>query len=315
MKCEISWNTLSPAQWENLFARMKQPNLLQSYAYARATCPRQNLRGRWGLITIDGVEAGLVQILEAGLFKNTLHALILDRGPLWLDGFGSLAHIEAFFTSLNATFPRRIGRRRRILPEVPDTTETRALMTKAGLKRLDRPGYQTIWVNLKNSTDDIWQNMNSAWRNSVRKAEKAGLHVHWTPDPKEISALLRIYQSDKATKGYDGPSVALLQSLAKHFLETNNVWAGQVKQEDRIVAAALFFCHGCAATYQIGWSTDEGKKQAAQNLLLWGAMQKLKKNGIRYFDLGGVNDETAQGVKKFKEGTGGTLVTLAGHYT
>lgn len=314
MDCRIHWNTLPPREWEVRFAKILRSNLLQSYDYARAVCPLQRLRGRWGLITIDGAEAGLVQILETGIFKNTLHAVMLDRGPLWFEGFGSAAHVEKFFKIFNEEFPRRIGRRRRVIPETPDTPDMRALMGAAGFRRLDRPGYQTLWLDLGQNTETLWENMESSWRNKVRKAKKAGLALEWDEGGKEIPALLRVYQSEKATKGYDGPSVRLLQSMTAVFREGKNVLAGAAKKEGRTVAAALVFCHGASATYQVGWSTGEGKNLAAQNLLLWDAVRVLKEKGIQYFDLGGANDETAQGVKKFKEDMGGKTVTLAGHY-
>ena len=43
-------------------------------------------------------------------------------------------------------------------------------------------------------------------------------------------------------------------------------------------------------------------------------MIALKDKGIKELDLGGVNDETAAGIKTFKEGVGGTLVRTVGHY-
>ena len=312
--CKIEWNILSPQEWEERFSRIPRSNLLQSYDYVRAVCSLQHLRGRWGLVTIDGVEAGLVQILETGVFKNALHAVILDRGPLWFDGFGGAGHSIAFFKTFNNEFPRRFGRRRRVIPEIPDRPEMRAMMVENGFKRLDRPGYQTICLNLESDMGTLWQNMESSWRNKVRKAEKAGLELAWDTQGKEIPAMLRIYQSEKATKGYDGPSVPLLQSMADVFLKGDNVLAGLARKEGRAVAAALIFCCGAGATYQVGWSTDEGKSVAAHNLLLWNAIGVLKERGIRYFDLGGANDETAQGVKKFKQGMGGEMLTLAGHY-
>lgn len=314
MDCEILWNTLSPQAWEERFAKIPRSNLLQSYDYARAVCPRQRLRGRWGLITIGGAEAGIVQILETGVFKNALHAVILDRGPLWFEGFDTAAHIESFFRYFNRAFPRRIGRRRRIIPEIPDTPEMRAIMDAAGFRRLARPGYQTIWLDLGRGSEALWENMESSWRNKVRKAEKAALAAEWDYEGKEIPALLSFYQSDKAKKGYDGPSVPLLRSLANSFLENKGLVAGTAKRQGRIVAAVLIFRHGTAATYQVGWSTDEGKETAAHNFLLWQAAAVLKDKGLKHFDLGGANDESAQGVKAFKEGMGGETITLAGHY-
>lgn len=300
-------------EWNGRFETIARSNLLQSYDYARAMCPRKGMKARWGLIHIDGVEAGIVQILEAGIFGNVLHAVILDRGPLWFDGFGSAAHIAAFFAAFDREFPRRFGRKRRVIPEIPDTAENRQVII--GFKRLSRPGYQTSWIDLRQDKDALWNAMESSWRNKVRKAERAGMEIEWDEKGDVLPVLLSIYQSDRRKKGYDGPSVATMQALAEKFLENGNLLAGLAKRDGEILAAVLIFRHGRGATYQVGWSMAAGKEIAAHNLLLWRAATILKDRGVDFFDLGGVNDQSAQGVKKFKEGMGGEAVTLAGHYT
>ena len=88
MTCTIDWNVLSFSEWEQRFKKLNRATLLQSYPYAQAMAEISGQKPRWGLIKIDNVEAGLVQILEVGFLKNLIHAVILDRGPLWFDGFG-----------------------------------------------------------------------------------------------------------------------------------------------------------------------------------------------------------------------------------
>jgi len=311
MKCEIIWDENAAGE---IFRLCPHSNLLQSPAYADVFCALHNMRARRGIVTLGGTAAGYVQILETGALKNALHAVMLDRGPLWLPGFGDAGHTAAFFSVFNKSFPRRIGRRRRIIPEAADDPALRDTLAAAGLKRLVRPGYQTLWLDLRPDIDVIFENFESSWRNKVRKAEKSGLDTVWKTEKTDIARLLRIYQRDKSKKEYEGPSLRLAAALAEKFHLQDSLLTGRAEAGGETVAAILMLCHGTTATYQIGWTTEDGKKQAAHNLLLWQACVTLKKKGIDYLDLGGVNDETAYGVKKFKEGMGGALVTLAGHY-
>lgn len=306
MNCNIKWNSLSLAEWQERFATIRRANLLQSYAYAQAACPLYRQRARWGLILLDGQEAGLVQIMEAGLFKNLIHGLILDRGPLWFDGCGTPAQQKAFFAEFNRQFPRRWGRKRRIISETVDPS----VMT--GYKKIDRPGYQTIWLDLDPDEETLRKNLKAQWRNKLAKAEKAGLAVEWDDTGAFFSLLLRNYLRDQATKGYDGPSADLLIALAKNF--GTGMLIGRAKWKDQTVASIMILCHGQSATYQVGWSLEPGRKVAAHNFLLWQAVLELKKRNIRDLDLGGINDESAKGVKAFKQGMGGQEITLAGHY-
>jgi len=310
MQCKIEWNSLSLPDWEARFARLGRATLLQSYDYARAVCPLHQQKARWGLIRIDGQEAGLVQILEAGIMRNALHAVMLDRGPLWLENYGKQEHCEAFFAAFNAEFPARLGRRRRVIPEIP---EGENYMARCGFTRLPRPGYRTIWLDLTRPEEEMRAQLRAQWRNKLGKAEKAGLQVEWDIKGEFLPLVLTNYQSDKAKKGYDGPSVRLLRQLAGAFIPKGRYLAGRAVLDNKAVAAILILCHGGAATYQIGWSTEVGRKTAAHNLLLWQAMLRLRTMGIRDFDLGGVNDE-AEGLTTFKEGMGGQTSVYAGHY-
>jgi lipid II:glycine glycyltransferase (peptidoglycan interpeptide bridge formation enzyme) len=89
---------------------------------------------------------------------------------------------------------------------------------------------------------------------------------------------------------------------------------GRVVKGNKALAAAAILCHGKAATYQVGWSSRAGREASANHLLLWQALGLLKDKGITDFDLGGVNDDTAKGIKQFKAGLGGDLQRLAGLY-
>ena len=85
MECNIEWNKLTLPEWDSRFNALPRPNILQSYDYARAICATDRMKARWGLVKIDGAEAGLVQILEAGILGNLVHAVILDR-RIWQRG-------------------------------------------------------------------------------------------------------------------------------------------------------------------------------------------------------------------------------------
>ncbi len=312
--CTIEWNALRVDEWETQFARIRRAPLLQSYDYARAVCPLNRQRARWGVIHIDGATAGLVQILEAGLLGNLIHGVMLDRGPLWLPGYGDPAHSAAFFAAFHKEAPRRPCRRRRIIPELPDNEHTRALMLQAGYRRLDRPGYQTRWLDLAKTGDDLRAGLRKKWRNSLSKAERAGLALDWDTRGAHLGWLLARHSADKAQKNYDGPSATLIRRLAVTFAQKGRLLIGRAMLDKNAVAAILILCHGTAATYQVGWSSDDGRRTAAHNLLLWQALCRLKNDGYTDFDLGGSNEDTARGIKTFKDGMGGQAVTLAGHY-
>ena len=307
MACTINWNVLNFPEWEQRFKRVKRSTLLQSYPYAQSSAELQKQKPRWGVIMIDEAEAGLVQIMEAGIFKNLIHAVILDRGPLWLEGYDTLENINAFFKEFNRQFPARIGRKRRIIPEKDID------LTSLGYK-YHGGQYETIWLDVTQPQETLKSNLKKNWRGTLNKAEKQGFKLEWDSKGEHFAWLLKNYERDKQAKGYDGPSVTLLKTLAKYHLPRGELLIGRASLNAKQVAGILILCHASGATYQLGFTTPEGRDNGAHHLLLWHALGVLKFKKIRDFDLGGINDDTAKGVKKFKTGMGGQAVTLGGIY-
>lgn len=312
--CEIKWNTLSLCEWEAAFCTIRKSNLLQSYSYAHVMARLNNQRARRGLIVINGKPAGLVQILEAGILNNALHGIILDRGPIWFEGHGSFNDFELFLQSFSKEFPKRIGRRIRFIPEMENTAIIRDILDKYGYKPMSKHGYQTIYLDLRPDLEIIRKNLKKKWRNMLVKAEKAGLKIVFSDKGENLSWLLQHYAADKSIKKYDGVSPKAIMELAKEFSRGKNMIIGAALLEDKPIAAILLLNHGKSSTYQIGYTSDAGRKYNAHNLLLWNAITELKERNINDFDLGGVNDESANGVKAFKEGLGGSAYETLGLY-
>lgn len=316
MNCEIRWNSLSLEEWQLRFKQIPRSNILQSYHYAQAACKINRQRARWGLIIIDGQEAGLCQLLEAKTLWGLLHAVILDRGPLWFDGYGGAAHVKFFFEKLLQEFPNRFGRKRRFIPEIEDGPSARQLTGQiSGFNRQDnQSSYQTLWWDLTIDDEIARSQLRGNWRSSLNQAEKSNLKVVCDDQGKLYSWLRPIYKTDKQLKGYSGASPQLLDNLAAFSTSENPMVIMKAQKEGRDIAVVMFLVHGRSATYQVGWSSEEGRTHNAHHFLLWQARSVLKQYGVQEIDLGGVNDETAAGVKKFKEGTNAKASTLIGHY-
>ena len=313
MNCTIEWNVLSKQEWERRFTAVPRSTLLQSHPYAKAMCALNHQRVRWGLIKIDGQEAGLVQMLEAGALG--FHAWMIDRGPLWFEGYGKPAHLEAFITEINNQFPKRFGRKRRFIPEIKMNGDTVRILNARGFRDQSRESYQTVWLDLRKDIETLRAGLKKNWRGSLQKAEKSSISVEIDDTGEHLSWLLSVYTCDRAERSYHGASNKLLKELAKNLIPQKKYLIFRALIDNQPIAAILILCHGSAATYQVGWTSEKGREKAAHHLLLWQAVQALKKREIKDFDLGGVNDQDADGIKKFKQGMGGELVRTLGLYT
>lgn len=314
--CEIHWNAMSVARWDDLFAGVRRSTLLQHMPYAQAVRQTQQIGARHGLIHIDGEPAGLVQLGEVGVLRNAIHALNLDRGPLWFDGYQSLETGIAFFEEFARQFPRRFGRKMRIMPELSRDPVGRRKLQDCGYVRKDGvQDYETIWVDLTPDEDTLRARLNGKWRNVLSKAERVGLTVTHDRDLETLDEFLIAHDADKAAKGYDGASPKFLRTLIGFMGPRDEAVILNAEHKGETIASILVLVHGCAATYLVGWTTDAGRRTGAHHKLLWEAMVRLKARGVKDFDLGGVNDDGAAGVKKFKLGLGGEPTHLIGMYS
>lgn len=314
MECTIIWNGLGLDQWNAHFAKVPRSTLLQSYGYARAVAPIYGQRPCWGLIKIDGKDAGIVQMMEARMFGRALHAMTIDRGPLWFENFGNAVHVKLFFDEINRQFPKRFGRKRRLIPELPSSPSALGILKQAGLVP-SGPDYTTSWLDLTKPLETLRAGLKSNWRNHLNKAERGPLKVEWDKGAESLSWLVGGYELDQAAKQYPGPAPKIVRALGKTFAENGNCLLGRATLDNRPVSSILVLCHGNSATYQIGWSDTDGRAHGGHYRLLWSCLEELKNKGIAHFDLGGIHDEKAEGVSAFKDGMGGQRVTLCGLYS
>lgn len=293
-------------------ARVPQSNLLNTWGYAHAVRLHRQMMTRFGVIEVDGEPRGLIEIQEAGLGK-LIHALTFHRGPLWLDKPASTQEWQQFLALYKETFPPRLGRLRRFLPEIEDTPEARIWLDEAGLKRVGE-GYETFWLDLRPETEDLRKGLKSNWRNHLSRSQKSGLKVEEDFTGIRSEWLLSRYGADKAERKYGGPQPKFVQQLVSDFLPEGEVMILRALDGEIPVAGIMVFQHGHSATYQIGWSGTHGRETRAHYLLLWHAITLLKSRGITWFDLGGINPDEAEGVTSFKAGMGGFQYMTVGLY-
>lgn len=313
-KLFIHWNTLTIEEWDRYFNRLPRSNFLQSYPYAQAIRYSKQMGARWGLIEWDGKPAGLVQMHELSIFKGLFHIIAIDRGPLWFKA-PTKEQWTTFWTEINRQFPARFGRRRRVLPEMMDGSESITLLETCDFSKNETmPHYATLWLDLSLDKEALRQKLKQKWRNTLNKAEKQSVKIEIDDQATSFFELSRNYAADRAKKKYPGPKVKLLRALHRFFMPRHEMVILNARFNHEIIASLLLIIHGQSATYQIGWTNAQGREKAAHNLLLWEAMLYLKSRDIRSFDLGGINEKDAAGVTRFKEGTGAMKTTLAGSY-
>jgi len=160
---------------------------------------------------------------------------------------------------------------------------------------------KTVAMNLDMEQEEIWGEIHSKHRNSIRKAQEFGLI--FSPDErlKNLSVFRGLYKLTmdrlKAKDYYYFDD--------KYFNNLNNlneyIFLGLISQNDKIVSAGLFFKNGIFGHYHLSGSLTEYNYYNSNSFLIYGAALFLKERGIKIFHLGGGSDNSKDNsLYKFK---------------
>ncbi len=148
------------------------------------------------------------------------------------------------------------------------------------------------------------------WRNQLRRAEAAGLHLSHGPMAPGIDhPLLKLETAQARARGYANWPAALTAAFAAAAPDQTRLFTA--RRRGRIIAQMLFLRHGSRASYHIGHITPDGKAGCAHNLLLWQASRWLAARGVDTLDLGLIDPRTP-GLNRFKLRSGATATPTGG---
>lgn len=312
---KVTWDGLGRGEWDAAMAQAAAA-YQQDWAYgavlAGASPSTQVLRAH--VARADGSTLALAQIVARPVALVARFALC-TLGPVWI-GEASPEEKRAAYRAMKASLPLS---RPRVLVVTPDA----AALDAAGLEGRTRvmTGDATVLIDLNPEPEALRAQLDGKWRNALAKAEKSALKVERVgAKPGQYRWLLDAELKQREARGYRALPPELTEAWQAAKLagapedKSGGVVAFRADLNRSTCAGMLFLLHGARATYHIGWSNEDGRANAAHNLLLWTAMLELKARGVRVLDLGGVNTQSGAGIARFKLGTGGRVLQRAGAY-
>ena len=309
----ISWNQTPRGDWDAAHAGAAG-TYQQDWAYGVA------LKGASSSVEVlraavrrgDGSVLALAQVV-ARPFALVGRFALCTHGPVWV-GEVSAEEKRAACGLLRKTLPLRWPR---LLVLTPDEA------AGPGLKGMSRvmTGDATVLVDLTRDEAAIKADMESSWRNKLNKAERSDLVVQKAgTKPAQYRWLLEAEAKQRQKRGYRAMPLEMTEAWQDAKADGANgdkgagiaVFRADIKRD--AAAGMLFLIHGARATYHVGWTSEEGRANAAHNLILWTAMKELKSRGVKVLDLGGVNTQSGAGIARFKLETGGKVLVRAGAF-
>lgn len=276
-----------------------------------------------------GADAEEIMVLHAGKpvlqgyflhkrFAGALKLTISFRGPQWCNPAQSNDIKIAALKFLRAQFSPWRWNFISLMPDVADTKENKQMINSAGFRRV-LTGSSTIWLDLAPDEAILRSNLDGVWRNQLKKAEQATFTLSFGgTKAKHYNWLLEREKDQRQNKGYGAVPIGIVpayhQAASRLKIKHQPIVSVSAIEKGNKIAGALFLLHGNSATYHIGWAGERARELNAQNRILFAGVLALKKQGVKWLDLGGIDTGPQAGVTRFKLGTGGKPHTATGTY-
>lgn len=170
---------------------------------------------------------------------------------------------------------------------------------------------KTIEVDLTQSIEDIWKNLDKDARWGVNKAKKEGLTVK-EADESDAKEFYEIYRH---MCQYNRIRQSEFEDIYNPGLDTRPKKILVCKKDEKLIAGASIIEDSSLSTISLykNASLAEYLELQPNNLLYWSIIEYGKNRGIRAFDLGGYDECAMKGTKtyeinRFKARWGGKIV-------
>ena len=305
---KVTWDAIDAATWDAHHARTGAA-LQQDWAYG--ACMKilgVHVLRAW--VTRDSAPIALAQFIVRYFGGQLASMALCSLGPVWLAPV-TAKEKELAYQALKKTIP--LNKLRLVL-----FTPAQEAGADLGLSPWRRvmTGQSTVVIDISKSVDDLRAGLDRRWRLPLAHAEKSDLKIHRVgTNPGQYRWLLDAEIQQREKRGFIGLPLQFFDLYVQSRQQpSKNILTMRADIGRDRVAGMMFLIHGESATYQVGWTSEEGREQNAHHLILWRAIEELQSRGVRVLDLGGVNTIRSAGVARFKISTGGRVVTYAGSF-
>jgi lipid II:glycine glycyltransferase (peptidoglycan interpeptide bridge formation enzyme) len=163
----------------------------------------------------------------------------------------------------------------------------------------------TIHINLENSEEDLWNNLDKDARWGVKKAQKENLSVMLTESSDDFKTFYGIYKKTLIDGGIVRQEFNDLEKQSdKLFL---------CYKDNTVIAGSVIKIENTKTILMLNASLKEFLKYQPNNLLYWEIILWSKRNNFKIFDLGGYQINAQENrklwhINRFKERWGGEIV-------
>jgi len=311
---QVEVDRATPTEWSLMLDLFYDANLYQTWSYGAVRWGRKNLSHL--VLKRNGEVLGIAQLRIVRPTRFNFGMAYLRWGPLChrrgreLDSEAALRVARA----LQEEYVCKRGLLLQILPNVFAGSPRAALFQSGFSKFTQEPRtsanvYRTFVLDLAPPIEELRRNLDKKWRNQLTRSEKNGLKIIAGNGTDEYRTFCRMYHQMWERKAFDTTvDVEEFGRIQGDLPDAHRMRILICEQDGLPVAGLVASAMGDSAIYVLGATSDDGLNAKGAYLLQWALIQWLKENGIKWYDLGGIDPEGNPGVYSFKRGLSGTDV-------
>jgi lipid II:glycine glycyltransferase (peptidoglycan interpeptide bridge formation enzyme) len=308
---QVEVDRATPAEWSSMLDLFADANLYQTWSYGAVRWGRKNLSQL--VLKRDGEVFGMAQLRVVRPTRFNFGMAYLRWGPL-CHRRGRELDAEVFLymaRALQEEYARKRGLLLQIVPNAFAGSSRAALFQSCFSRFTEEPRtsanlYRTFVLDLAPTIEELRKNLDAKWRNKLTQSEKKGLKVVAGNGTEEYRTFCQMYDQMRKRKTFETTvDVEEFGRLQEDLPKTHRMQVLICEQAGVPVAGLVASALGDSAIYLLGATSDDGLTAKGAYLLQWTLIRWLKENGIRWYDLGGIDPEGNPGVYTFKKGLSG----------
>lgn len=308
---QVEVDCSNDTDWSRMLDLFDDASIYQTAAYGAVRWGENNLSRI--VLRRDGEVVAIAQLRIVRPTPFKFGMAYLRWGPLW-ERRGLPFDPEVSVRMVGAIEDEYLGKRKLFLRVIPNAFpgSTRATTMQTAFCRF-RPEslnsantYRTIVVDLAPSCEGLRAGLDKKWRNQLTRAEKNELEVIAGTGIDEYRAFCQMYYDMRNRKSFETTvDVEEFGRIQESLPESQRMRILICKDKGMPVAGLVVSAMGDSAIYLLGATSAEGLNSKGAYLLHWTVIHWFKENGIRWYDLGGIDPEQNPGVYHFKRGFSG----------
>ncbi len=272
----------------------------------------------WRIVVEDkGKIAAVALVIERSL-KLGYSWLYVPRGPIFAENL-SESDTEAAWRALTEKLQNLAEERGSFFIRIDPLLES---FSRQGWRKSSREvqPQHTLLLDLAKTGDALLAQMRPKMRYNIRLAEKKGVQIRFSSDPKDVAIFLALCDGVTKRTGFSYHPDSYYRSIIETLGSKGMAELAIAEVDGKPLAAHLMIYADGIATYAHGASDHNHRDTMAPTLLYWKTILRAKERGMHTYDFFGIAPEDADdshpwsGITRMKTGFGGTRASYCGAY-